>query len=70
MKEFIQLAIGIAFLLIIWKGIRTIAKAIDYLANMKNNHDEITDLLLEIRNELEKLNQKKLSNENSNDKVE
>ena len=43
-------------------------KAIDYLANMKNNHNEITDLLLEIRNELEKLNQKKLSNENSNDK--
>jgi|JI10StandDraft_1071094.scaffolds.fasta_scaffold1738959_2 predicted PurR-regulated permease PerM len=70
MKEFFQLAIGIAFLLIIWKGIRTIAKAIDYLANMKNNHDEVTDLLLEIRNELEKLNQKMLSNENSNDKVE
>lgn len=61
MKELIQLAVAIAFMFIVWRGIRSIAKAIDYLANMKNNHDEITDLLIEIKNELVELNQKKKS---------
>lgn len=56
MIEFIQFAVAIAFLLIIWKGLRTLAKAIDYLANMKGNHDQISNLLEEIRDELKELN--------------
>lgn len=64
MIEFIKFALAIAFLLIIWKGLRTIAKAIDYLANMKGNHEEIADLLQEIRDELKELNKNKLNNDN------
>ncbi len=65
MIEFIQFAIAIAFLLIIWKGLRTLAKAIDYLANMKSNHEEITNLLEQIREELKELKKDKLNKDNN-----
>lgn len=56
MIEFFQVTVTVVFFLIVWKVVRTIAKYIDSVISLKENQNEMLEVLEEIKNELKELN--------------
>jgi len=69
MVEFIKFAVGIAFLLILWRVLRTVAKFIESVISLKDNQNEILDLLEEIKEELKKTNKFNEDDKKSNNRL-